>query len=161
MRSPNGLKWGRFAFYLGHISIPIFALANGVDKLFYVNLRLPPFYDPGLPFDERSALITDSGGYSALYWSHLTVANMLGELNLNEGDTVETIDENVDGWFVTDGQYKFTIGGRTIYALWGSGLLPAEITGEITVVDITSAETTVDAASIQLTDSPIFTGTNG
>jgi hypothetical protein len=134
----------------------IFALANGVDKLFYVNLRLPPFYDPGLPFDERSALITDSGEYSALFWAHLTVANMLGGLNLDEDDAVATIEENVDDWFVTDGQYKFTIGGRTIYTLWGSGPLPAGITGEVRVVDIAGTETVTDAASIQLTDSPIF-----
>lgn len=134
----------------------IFALANGVEKLFYVNLRLPPFYDPGLPFDERSALITNDGEYSALFWAHLTVVNMLGELNLNEDDTVETIEENIDDWFVTNGQYKFTIDGRTIYALWGSGSLPAEITGEIRVVDITGTETVTDAASLQLTDSPIF-----
>ena len=134
----------------------IFALANGVDKLFYVNLRMPPFYDSGIPFDERSALITDSGGQSALFHAHLAISDILGDLDLDEGDTVEIIGERVDGWFIADGQYKFIINGRVIYALWGSGSLPVGITGEIRVVDITGAETVMDAASLQLTDSPVF-----
>jgi hypothetical protein len=132
----------------------IFALANGVDKLFYVNVRMPSFYNSGIPFDERSALITNDGKESALFQAHLTVANLLGKLG--EGDTVEVISERVVGWFVEVGQYKFTIGGRTIYALWGSGPLPAEITGEVRVIDITGAESTVNTTSVQLTDSPIF-----
>lgn len=134
----------------------IFALANGADKLFYVNLRMPPFYDPGIPFDERSALITDAGEKSALFQAHLTIADMLGDLDLADGDTVATIRETVDDWFIVNGQYKFTIGGNIIYALWGSGPLPAEITDDVRVVDIAGAETIIEAASIQLTDSPIF-----
>ncbi|OGO18340.1 MAG: hypothetical protein A2Z15_01640 [Chloroflexi bacterium RBG_16_50_11] len=132
----------------------IFALANGVDKLFYVNLRMPPFYDSGIPFDERSALITDDGEKSALFYAHLTVANMLGELR--ESDTVVKISERVAGWFVEVGQYKFTIQGKVIYALWGSDSLPAEIAGQVRVIDITGAESVTDAASVHLTDSPIF-----
>jgi hypothetical protein len=134
----------------------IFALANGVDKLFYVNLRMPPGNHPGPPFDERSALITDSGGKSALFQAHLTVANMLGNLDLRAGDTVAVINERVAGWFVEVGQYKFTIQGKTVYALWGSGSLPAEITGQVRIIDISGAENVRDAASVQLSDSPIF-----
>jgi hypothetical protein len=132
----------------------IFALANGVDKLFYVNIRMPSFYDAGIPFDERSALITDNGEKSALFQAHLTVANLLGELG--EGDTVEIIKERVGDWHIEEGQYKFIIQGRTVYALWGSGSLPAEIVGEVKVIDITGAESTADAATLRLSDSPIF-----
>jgi hypothetical protein len=132
----------------------IYALANGVDKLFYVNLRMPPFYDSNIPFDERSALITDDGEESALFQAHLTVATILGEFG--SGDTVETIMERIVGWYVDIGQYKFTIHGKTVYALWGVGPLPAEITGEVHIINILGEETVADASSIQLTDSPIF-----
>jgi hypothetical protein len=138
----------------------IFALANGVDKLFYVNLRMPPSYNAGIPFDERSALIANSGEKSALFQAHLTVANMLGNLDLRAGDTVAVINEKVVGWFVEVGQYKFTIKGKTIYALWGSGALPAEITGQIRIIDITGAESVTDAASVHLSSSPIFISLN-
>jgi len=132
----------------------IFALANGADKLFYVNLRMPPFYDAGIPFDERSALIKNNGEKSALFQAHLTVANILGELG--GGDTVEIIRERVGSWHIEDGQYKFNVQGKTVYALWGSGSLPAEITGEVQVIDITGAERVADAASLRLSNSPIF-----
>ncbi|MHB8104631.1 MAG: glycoside hydrolase 5 family protein [Dehalococcoidales bacterium] len=134
----------------------IFALANGVDKLFYVNLKMPPGHNSGIPFDERSALITNKGEKSALFKAHLTISKMLGDLDLDGGDTVEIIRERVGNWFIEEGQYKFTIHGKTIYALWGTGPLPAEITGQVRVIDITGAERTADAASLQLTSSPIF-----
>lgn len=132
----------------------IFALANGVDKLLYVNLRMPRFYDAGIPFDERSALVTDDGGNSSLFLSHLTVANVLGALSSD--DDVEIIRESIGDWHIDEGQYKFVIQGKTIYALWGSGPVPVEITGEVTVIDISGAEKITNAAAINLTDSPIF-----
>lgn len=133
----------------------IFALANGVDKLFYVNIKMPPIFGGGgPPFDERSALIKDNGEKSALFHAHATIAGILGDLS--EDDTVEIIRERVGSWHIEAGQYKFVIQGRTVYALWGSGSLPAEITGEVRVIDITGAERVADAASLRLSDSPIF-----
>jgi hypothetical protein len=134
----------------------IFALASGVDKLLYVNIRMPPADHPSPPFDVSSALITDDGEYSAMFYAHLTISNILGELALDDGDTVEILSETVGEWHIAEGQYKFTIGGRTVYALWGSGSLPAEIAGEVRVIDITGTETITDAASIYLSDSPVF-----
>lgn len=132
----------------------VFALANGVDKLFYVNIRMPPRYDPGIPFDERSALVRDNGEISALFQAHATVASILGELSGD--DTVEIIRESIGDWHIDEGQYRFTIGGKTIYALWGNSPIPADITGEVRVIDITGTETAKDAASLRLTDSPVF-----
>lgn len=133
----------------------IFALANGVEKLFYVNIKMPPQAGGGgPPFDERSALITDSGEKSTLFYAHLTVAELLGKLSPD--DTVEIISESVGDWHIDAGQYKFTINGTTIYALWGRGSLPAEITGEVRLIDITGTETLTEAASVSLSDSPIF-----
>jgi len=133
----------------------VFALANGIDKLFYVNIKMPPVIGgEGPPFDERSALIMDSGGKSALFYAHLTIARILGDLC--PSDTVEIIKERVGEWHIEEGQYKFIIGDKTVYALWGSSPLPAEITGEVTVFDITGTEQIIDSASITLSDSPIF-----
>jgi hypothetical protein len=133
----------------------IFALANGVDKLFYVNIKMPPvFGGEGPPFDERSALIKDNGGKSALFYAHFTIAGLLGDMS--EDDTVEIIREEIGDWFIQEAQYRFVINGRTIYALWGSGPLPAEITGEVQVIDIAGVEKIIDAASVALSDSPIF-----
>ena len=133
----------------------IFALANGIDKLFYVNIKMPLLFGGGgPPFDERSALITDNGESSSLFYAHLTVAGILGELGTDY--TVDIIRESVGEWFIEEGQYKFVIDGQTIYALWGSSSLPDEITGEVRVIDVIGGETLTDASSVSLTDSPIF-----
>lgn len=131
----------------------IFALANGVDKLFYVNIKLPPVRQ-GVPFDERSALIKDNGDKSPLFYAHLTVANMLGELS--ESDEVEILKEKVGDWSIEDGQYRFNINGKTIYALWGNGSLPPEINGEVKVTEISGVSRVIDSATLNLNDSPIF-----
>jgi hypothetical protein len=117
---------------------------------------MPPGHNSGIPFDERSALITNKGDKSPLFQAHLTISKMLGDLDLGGGDTVEIIRERVGGWFIEEGQYKFTIDGKIIYALWGSGSLPAAITGQVRVIDINGTETISDAAFLQLTASPIF-----
>ncbi len=137
----------------------VFALANGVEKLLYVNLMLPqiPGGTPpggGPPFDERSALIDDTGQKTPIYYAHHTIAWVLGDLTSD--DTIEVIREEVGGWFITQGQYKFTIDGRIIYTLWGNGPIPPEIQGEVTITDIMGTSHTADASTIQLTDRPIF-----
>jgi len=131
----------------------IFALANGVEKLFYVNIKLPPVRH-GVPFDERSALIKDSGEKAPLFYAHLTVANMLEELSDDDG--VEIIREKIGSWSIDEGQYRFNIKGRTIYALWGVGPVPPEITGEVKVTEISGVQRVTDSAAIKLSDSPIF-----
>jgi hypothetical protein len=131
----------------------VFALANGVDKLFYVNIKMPPVKE-GVPFDERSALIQDNGEKSPLFYAHLTVANMLGELR--QTDEVEIIKEVVGDWSIDTGQYRFNIGSKIIYALWGTGPLPSGITGEVRVTEISGAQTVTDSAVLELSDSPIF-----
>ena len=135
----------------------IFALANGVDKLFYVNIKLPPVKH-GVPFDERSALIEDNGDKSPIFYAHLTVANMLGELG--EGDKVTTIREKIGSWSIDEGQYMFNLGGKTVYALWGAGPLPGEITGKVKVTEITGKQRVTDSAIVELSDSPIFIETD-
>ena len=138
----------------------IFALANGVDKLFYVNIKMPSVRQ-GVPFDERSALISDTGDKSALFHAHLTVADMLGELS--EDDEVEIIREEIGGWSIREGQYKFYIGGKVVYALWGTTPLPAAIcaTARVEVTDISGEQQVIDTVDLELSDSPVFVERQG
>jgi len=131
----------------------VFALTNGVEKLFYVNIKMPPVRQ-GVPFDERSALIKDNGDKSPLFYAHLTVAEMLGDLG--SSDEVEILKEKVGDWHIEEGQYKFTIGGKVVYALWGGDSLPAEISGNVEITEISGASRVTDAATLKLSDSPIF-----
>ncbi|MBI2830102.1 MAG: hypothetical protein HYX81_02980 [Chloroflexi bacterium] len=131
----------------------IFALANGAEKLFYVNIKMPPVKS-GVPFSEKSALITDQGERSPIFYAHLTVATMLGAFERD--DTVEIIKEEIGDWRIDEGQYRFSINGKTIYALWGTGSPPLEITGKIKVTEISGEQRIMDASALSLAESPIF-----
>jgi len=74
--------------------------------------------------------------------------------------TLKTIDSKIGGFSkaekITDGQYKFTVSGKIVYALW-SGTLPNEISGKIKVTDINGQERFVDATGIKLNaDQPVL-----
>ena len=56
---------------------------------------------------------------------------------------------------VDDTQYRFVVNGKAVYVLWGSGSLPAEITGTCKVTDYLGNETRL-AGDIILSDSPVF-----
>lgn len=57
---------------------------------------------------------------------------------------------------IVDGQYKFTVGDKTIYALW-SGILPNEISGQVKVTDIMGQEQIMSVATVKLSaDRPVF-----
>lgn len=73
---------------------------------------------------------------------------------------LKTINQKLTGFSkaekIADGQYKFTVNNKTIYALW-SGTLPNEISGKIKVTDIKGQEQTMDAAGIKLSaDQPVL-----
>lgn len=57
---------------------------------------------------------------------------------------------------ITEGQYKFTVNGKTVYALW-LGNIPSEISGQAKVINMTGQEQTIDASAIKLNaDQPIL-----
>lgn len=75
-------------------------------------------------------------------------------------NTLKMIDNKINGFSkaekITDGQYKFTVNNKTIYALW-SGTLPNEISSKVKVIDINGQEHILDATGIKLkTDQPVF-----
>ena len=74
--------------------------------------------------------------------------------------TLKMIESKISGFSdvekIADGQYKFTVGNKTIYALW-SGALPNEVFGKVKVTDIKGQGQTVDAAAVKLNATqPIF-----
>jgi len=74
--------------------------------------------------------------------------------------TLKAIDSKIGGFSkaekIADGQYKFTVGDKTIYALW-SGTPPKEISGKVKVTDIKGQEQIVDASAVKLSaDQPVF-----
>ena len=74
--------------------------------------------------------------------------------------TLKTINAKIAGFSksekIADGQYKFTVGGKTIYALW-AGSMPAGITGQVKVTDYKGQEQTMDSGQVQISsDKPIF-----
>lgn len=74
--------------------------------------------------------------------------------------TLETIATKLEGFGkvekIADGQYKFTVGGENVYALW-SGNLPSGITGRIKVTDLYGQEKDINASDAKFSSQlPIF-----
>jgi len=114
----------------------ILAFANGV-KVVFIDLIGP---DNGVV---GSSMAFNTDGQPRLF---LATLKMIGN-RISGFSKIEKI---------ATGQYKFTVGEKTIYALW-SGTLPNEISGKVKVIDIKGQEKNVDAAAIKLsTDQPVF-----
>ncbi|MEK7503634.1 MAG: DUF5667 domain-containing protein [Patescibacteria group bacterium] len=74
--------------------------------------------------------------------------------------TLKTMESKIGGFSkaekIADAQYKFTVGGKIIYALW-AGISPNEISGRVKVTDMKGQERFIDAAKIELrADQPVF-----
>lgn len=144
----------------------IFALANGIDKLFYVNLKLPqgglPPEEKGGPgFSDLSTLISQAEEEQPLFYTHKTIAEIL-----DQPFTVEKIREDVSDSAAPEGnggnrrilvgQYKFIINGKTIYALWGDAEIPVEIGGKVRVTYLDGKTKELDAGELVQDEGPIF-----
>jgi len=66
--------------------------------------------------------------------------------------TLKTINQKLAGFSkvekIVDGQYRFTIGNKIIYAIW-SGSLPSAINGQVKVIDLTGGEKSMNAQEIK------------
>lgn len=136
----------------------VFGLANGAEKFFYVNLKLPP---QGLPpeseggpgFSDLSTLVTQDGNKNPLFYAHKNIADKIGKFS-----KVEKIKEKVEGKTIIEGQYKFTVDNKTIYVLWGEGELPEEIKSlrTLKVTDFLGKENLLSGEQTKLSSNPIF-----
>ena len=116
-----------------------YGFGNGLQKIFYTTLQAESGMDASM---QTEALIDISGSKRPIYYA---LQNMINKIE--SFSTVEVV--------ATD-QYRFTVSGNPVYLLWGSGTLPTEISGEVTVTDVTGGVSTKDASQITLTESPIF-----
>ena len=73
---------------------------------------------------------------------------------------METLVQQLEGFSsvkkLAEGQYKFMVGEKPVYVLWGSGRVLSEMAGEVLVIDIYGKETKTNSSIITLTDSPVF-----
>jgi len=73
--------------------------------------------------------------------------------------TLKMIDRRISGFSkvekIADGQYKFTVNDKSVYALW-SEKMPAEITGQVTITHIDGSQTIEDAAHVSLSTEPVL-----
>jgi hypothetical protein len=114
------------------------AFGGGVDKLFYVGLD----ESPG---DQESWLLMPKGGIYQRQATYRAYATMVQKLDYFT--TAEKLGE---------GKYRFTVGDKTVYVLWGQGSLPMEITGRVTVTDIYGKMEVKEAEEIIFGDSPVY-----
>ena len=115
----------------------VFSIALGADKLFYIDNWLSYWNS------------------SSTQKAYETLVNKLAYF-----DSVEVLkqkyNETLEGAKTEIGQYKFLVGNRTIYVLWGNSSLPEEIKGTVRVSDIYGNERMMDVSEIKLTDSPVY-----
>ncbi len=126
---------------LGQIFVKsyVISFACGADKFFYERFKALPF-EP--PFIKQSALVDENGERSPASYGLKTL--------------IEKLDRFTSAEKLAEGQYRFTVEGKAIYVLWGSGEIPEEIIREVLVTDIYGEETRTDSSAINLTESPIF-----
>lgn len=128
------------------------AFGRGADKLFYLGL------DNATPTAPAALLVNCSevvGG--ELEEDHLQLGGCQKQKAFYAFQTiVDKIDYFEEVEQLNEGQYKFTVEGRPVYVLWGDRPLPAEIGGKVRLTDIFGAAKEVDAAEINLTDSPVY-----
>lgn len=75
-------------------------------------------------------------------------------------ETLKMIGSKISGFSkvekIAEGQYKFTVGDKTIYAMW-SGIIPSKISGNVKVINIKRQEQIIAATKIKLSaDQPVF-----
>jgi len=115
----------------------VFSVALGAEKLFYIDNWLQ-------------------------YWKSYSTQKAYETLvnKLSYFDSVEVLRqeyrETFEGAKTEVGQYKFTVGDKVIYVLWGNAPLPEEIKGKVKVTDIYGNEKVMDASEIELSDSPVY-----
>jgi hypothetical protein len=119
------------------------SFALGTEKVFYTSYRAPPgAAGPNRDQFERSALIGSDGTKRPVYFALRTLVSQLGPFT-----SVKTL---------ADGQYRFEVGARRVYVLWGTGNAPPEITGQVQVTDISGNQSRVEAVALRLSSSPIY-----
>nr|NIM47597.1 hypothetical protein [Candidatus Aenigmarchaeota archaeon] len=159
MEKPDDLK--SFEKLLAKASV--FALAQGADKLFYIENWATwdnkEFFEPPKNDDKEKKEpkpkidLTDNS-------THKVYLNLVDKIN--HFDKIEVLQEKYeespgdhDGTTCTIGHYKFISGSKAIYVLWGKdSAVSPEISGKLKVTDIYGNVSEIDATSLILSDEP-------
>ncbi|TFG76527.1 MAG: hypothetical protein E4H23_09515 [Chrysiogenales bacterium] len=115
------------------------AFGLGVERIFYTVVKANPIF-PAMV--NRSALIDVAGRRRAPYYAMKTMIAQLKGFSRVEK--------------IAPCQYRFHLPDKPVYVLWGSGSLPPEITGMVSVFSVSGDNSSMEASSISLTESPIF-----
>jgi len=115
------------------------AFAQGAGAIFWTVWQAQPGNDQSFI---GAALLDVNGEKTLAHYALETMIGLLGDFS-----AVETI---------TEGQYRFETGGGSVYALWGSGGGPAELSGPVRVTSHLGQTSQMDAAGLVLSEDPIF-----
>ncbi len=125
----------------GDIMLKSYALsfAHGAEKIFYTSFRAPSFAPPEF---RQAALVGANGEKRPAYHALETLVQKLGAFTAAEK--------------LAPGRYRFLVDREEIYVLWGDGSLDLEKAGAVRMTDIYGEETSVNASTIRLGNSPVF-----
>ena len=118
------------------------AFAEGVDFIMYVEIKA---LEPSIKLPEeliRSFLIDLSGRKRPVFYAFKTMSALIGDFQ-----SVVKLSE---------GCYKFKVYDADVYVLWNPGVLPSNVTGTVTVVDMYGNVSIVDASQVQVSNNPIY-----
>ncbi|RLE48536.1 MAG: hypothetical protein DRJ33_08910, partial [Candidatus Methanomethylicota archaeon] len=118
------------------------AFAEGVDFIMYVEIKA---LEPSIKLPEeliRSFLIDLSGRKRPIFYAFKTMSALIGDFQ-----SVVKLSE---------GCYKFKVYDVDVYVLWSPGVLPSNVTGTVTVVDMYGNVSVVDASQVQVSNDPIY-----
>lgn len=161
---PNNLK----DFEILMVKSSAFALAQGADKLFYIDNWLSWDKD-NISQDKEMEKKEDKSKNKEPKIdpqilnssTHKVYLNLVDKIN--QFDKIEKIKEEYrenpsdrNGATASIGQYKFTNCKNSIYILWGDADLPPELIGRLTLTDIYGTASEINASDLKLTDEPIF-----
>ncbi len=142
----------------------VFALAQGADKLFFIENWTtwdnPDAFKPPEESEKNEKKEPPKIDLSQ-NTTHKVYLNLVRKIN--SFDRIEIIKEEYtegkDDWQGASskiGQYKFINGNEVVYVLWGKSQLPKEISGKVKVTNIYGESKEVDVEKIILSDEPIF-----
>jgi len=131
----------------------VFSLAQGADKLFYIENWFYWGEDPSgskTNIEEKKALST-----------HQVYLNLVDKIS--DFEEVTTLEEEYydndgewNGVTSSSGVYKFDKGDYAIYVMWGDSSIPSELRGQVKVTDIYGEYEIVYTGNIVLDENPIF-----
>ena len=109
------------------------AFESGAEKIFHPGIMKQKEGDPSSKFKDDKESV-----YTAL------------KVLVKKLDYFESVEK------IGEGQFKFIFNNSVVYVLWGENDIPEEISGNITVTDVSGLERILDAEELSLTESPVF-----